>query len=165
MWCRMVTSCISGLRIEMSGLLHYEDFPVGREFVLGPYRVTKEEVFAFAREFDPQEFHLDEEAAKASVLGGLCASGWHSCAMLMRMICDSYLHNAASLGSPGLSEVKWMKPVYVGETLTGKMTVLAARRSAKRPEMGILECRWELFNERNEKKIEETGIHMMGVKG
>src|SRR5204862_3830380 len=129
-------------------LLHYEDFTVGREFALSPYHVTKEEVFAFAREFDPQEFHLDEAAAKASVLGGLCASGWHSCAMLMRMMCDSYLNNSASLGSPGISDVKWMKPVYVGETLNGKMTVLSARVSAKRPDMGIVECRFDLFNDK-----------------
>ena len=146
-------------------MLYFDDFTVGREFPLGPYSVTKEEVFAFAREFDPQEFHLDEAAAKASVLGGLCASGWHSCAMLMRVICDSYLNMTASLGSPGISEVKWMKPVYVGETLTGKMTVLAARRSAKRPELGIVECRFDLFNGKGEKKIEETGIHLIGVRG
>ena len=145
-------------------LLHDQDFTVGREFALGPYPVTKDEVIGFAREFDPQPFHLDEAAAKASIFGGLCASGWHSCAMLMRMMCDAYLNNTASLGSSGLSEVKWLKPVFVGETLAGKMTVLSARISAKRPGMGIVECRWDLRNDKGEKKVEETGIHFIGVR-
>ncbi|MBI2718818.1 MAG: MaoC family dehydratase [Rhizobiales bacterium] len=148
----------------MADRLYFEDFTVGRAFDLGPYAVSKDEVISFAREFDPQLFHLDEAAAKASILGGLCASGWHNCAMLMRMMCDAYLNNAASLGSSGLSEVKWLRPVYVGETLVGRMTVLSARVSARRPEMGIVECRWDLFNERGEKKVEETGVHFIGVK-
>lgn len=148
----------------MGELLHYDDFKVGQVFPLGPYRVTREEVLAFAREFDPQDFHLDEEVAKASLLGGLAASGWHSCAMLMRMICDGYLNRSAGMGSPGLSAIKWLKPVFVGETLTGSMTVLSRRVSKSRPEMGILECRWELFNDRGEKKVEETGINFMRVR-
>lgn len=145
-------------------MLHYEDFETGQIFPLGPYPVSREEVIAFAREFDPQGFHLDEEAAKASLLGGLAASGWHSCAMLMRMICDGYLNRSAGMGSPGLSEVKWLKPVFVGETLTGTMTVLSRRVSKSRPEMGILECRWELFNGKGEKKVEETGINFMRLR-
>jgi acyl dehydratase len=148
----------------MADLLHYEDFHVDQSFPLGPYLVTREEVLDFALEFDPQDFHLDEEAAKASVLGGLAASGWHSCAMLMRMLCDGYLNRSAGMGSPGLSEVKWLKPVLVGETLTGTMTVLSARISKSRPEMGILDCRWELFNDRGEKKLEQTGINFMRVR-
>ncbi|MFT3987410.1 MaoC family dehydratase [Aestuariivirga sp.] len=148
----------------MSGLLHFEDFPVGRIFELGPYPVTREEVIAFAREFDPQPFHLDEDAANSSVLGGLSASGWHNCAMLMRMMCDGFLNRSAGMGSNGLSEVKWLKPVYVGETLRGAMTVLGARISSKRPEMGILECRWDLRNEAGELKVEETGVLFMRVR-
>jgi acyl dehydratase len=148
----------------MSGLLHYEDFHVGQVFPLGPYAVTREEILDYAREFDPQDFHLDEDAANASVLGGLAASGWHSCAMVMRMICDGYLNRSAGMGSPGLSEVKWLKPVLSGETLTGTMTVLSARISRSRPEMGILDCRWELFNDKGEKKLEQTGINFMRVR-
>jgi acyl dehydratase len=148
----------------MAELLHFEDFQVGQVFPLGPYPVTREEVLDYAREFDPQPFHLEDEAAEASVLGGLAASGWHNCAMLMRMICDGYLNRSAGMGSPGLSEVKWMKPVYAGETLTGTMTVLAARISKSRPEMGILECRWELSNDKGEKKVEQTGINFMRVR-
>ena len=148
----------------MGELLYYEDFGEGQEIALGPYAVTAEEIVAYAREFDPQPFHLDAEAAEASLLGGLAASGWHSCAMLMRMMADAYLGHAAGLGSSGLDEVKWLKPVYAGETLTGKMTVLARRVSATRPELGILKCRWELFNEKGEKKLEQTGVNFIRVR-
>ena len=148
----------------MGELLHYEDFSVGQVIDLGTYPVTKEEIIAFAREFDPQAFHLDEAAAKASILGGLCASGWHNCAMLMRMMWDSYLNRSAGMGSNGLSEAKWLKPVYAGETLAGNMTVLAKRVSVKRPEMGILECRWEVSNTEGERKVEVTGVNFMRVR-
>ena len=145
-------------------MLHYEDFSEGQEIALGPYAVTAEEIVAYAREFDPQPFHVDEAAARASLLGGLAASGWHSCAMLMRMMVDAYLGRTAGLGSSGLDEVKWLKPVYAGETLTGKMTVLSKRVSARRPELGVLKCRWELFNERAEKKLEQTGVNFIRVR-
>ena len=148
----------------MDELLHYEDFSEGQEIALGPYAVSAEEIVAFANEFDPQRFHLDEAAGKASILGGLAASGWHSCAMLMRMMADAYLGHAAGLGSSGLDEVKWLKPVLAGETLAGKMIVLSKRVSAKRLEMGILKCRWELFNERGEKKLEQTGVNFIRVR-
>ena len=130
---------------------------------LGPYEVSREEIIAFARQFDPQEFHLDEEIARKSVLKGLSASGWHGCAMLMRMMCDSYLNRSAGMGSSGIDEVKWLKPIYAGETLKGTMTVVSKRVSTKRPEMGILKCRWEVFNTQGEKKLEQTGINFMRV--
>jgi acyl dehydratase len=157
-------SCISASPPSMDDLLHFEDFAAGQEIALGPYRVTRDEIVAFASEFDPQPFHVDEEAARASVLGGLAASGWHSCAMLMRMMADAYVSRTAGLGSPGMAEVKWLKPVLAGETLTGKTTVLACRRSATRPELGIVECRWELFNDRGEKKVEQTGTAFVRVR-
>jgi acyl dehydratase len=146
-------------------MLHYEDYHEGQVIPLGPYAVTREEVIAFAQEFDPQPFHMDEDAALRSVLGGLCASGWHSCAMLMRMVCDAYLSQSASLGSSGLDEVKWLKPVFVGETLSGTATIVSRRISSRRPDMGILSSRWELFNEKGEKKLEETGVIFMRVRG
>ncbi len=145
-------------------LLHYEDFTLGCEFPLGPHPVTAEDIIAFASEFDPQRFHLDDAEAKSSVLGGLSASGWHTCAMLMRMLCDSYLNRSAGMGSTGIDEVKWLKPVRAGETLSGKMTVIERRVSAKRPDLGILKCRWDLFNELGEKKIEQVGINFMKVR-
>ena len=123
---------------ELSTLLHYEDFAVGDSRDIGRYQVTAEEIKSFAREFDPQPFHLDEEEGKASVLRGLSASGWHTCAMLMRMMVDGYLGQSASLGSPGLDELKWLKPVRPGETLAARYTVLSKRVSAKRGDTGIV---------------------------
>ena len=144
-------------------MLHYEDFHEGQVFDLGSYHVGADEIIAFAREFDPQAFHIDEAAAKSSVLGGLAASGWHNCAILMRMICDGYLNNTAGMGSSGLDETRWIKPVFAGETLTGTMTVLSKRVSSKRPGMGILKCCWELRNDRGEMKVEMTGVNFMRV--
>ena len=102
----------------MPDLLHFEDFPVGRAFACGPYHVTKDEIVEFAREFDPQPHHLDEEAAKASILGGLAASGWHTCAMTMRMFADAIVPIAAARGGIGSPEGRWMKPVRPGDVLT-----------------------------------------------
>lgn len=145
-------------------LRHYEDFEVGQVFDLGRYQITAEEIIAFAREFDPQEFHLSEEAAKSSVLGGLAASGWQTCALLVRMATDAYINASAAMGSNGMDEVKWLKPVYAGETLTGTMTVMSKRVSSKRPEMGILKCHWELFNSEGEKKTDMIGVNFMRVR-
>jgi acyl dehydratase len=148
----------------MADLLHYEDFAVGQVFPLGTYHVTAQEIIDYAREFDPQPFHLDAAAGKASILGGLAASGWHNCAILMRMICNGYLDRAAGMGSNGMSEVKWLKPVLAGETLTGSMTVLDRRVSRSRPEMGILTCKWLLANVAGEVKVEQTGVNFMRVR-
>ena len=148
----------------MSDLLHYEDFTVGESWDLGAYRVTAEEIKGFAREFDPQFFHLDEDRAKSSVLGGLSASGWHTCGMLMRLMVDGYLNRTAAMGSPGLEEVKWLKPVYAGETLTGRMTVLAKRQSKSRPEMGLITMRWDARAADGETKIDMTGINLIKVR-
>lgn len=145
-------------------MLWFEDFPEGEVIRFGSYHVTADEIISFAREFDPQPFHLDEAAAKASVLGGLCASGWHTCAILWRLVVDGYFGNTASMGSTGMDEVKWLKPVYAGETLTCQRTTLAKRVSAKRPEMGIITFRFELFNAAGEKKCEVTGVNLVKVR-
>lgn len=128
----------------------FEDFPVGYQGVLGPKRVTRREIMAFARDFDPQPFHLDEAAAKATLLGGLAASGWHTCAMLMRMICDGFLNDTAGLGAPGVEEVRWMRPVRPGDTLSARYEVTAARASASRPELGICTVHYDLSNQHGE---------------
>jgi acyl dehydratase len=130
-----------------AGLLHFEDFAVGETVAFGAYPVTAEEIVAFAGEFDPQPFHLDEAAAADSLLGGLAASGWHSCAILMRMICDAFLNQAAGLGSPGVDEVKWLKPVRPGDVLSARRTCLEARASASRPEMGLVRFHYEVANQ------------------
>jgi acyl dehydratase len=118
----------------MGELLHYEDFPAGEIVTYGAYEVTAEEITAFAAEYDPQPFHLDEEAGRASVLGGLCASGWHVCAMMNRMNVDAYLVRAAGMGSFGLEEVKWLRPVFVGDTLSIRRSTWSAgyRRAGRR---------------------------------
>jgi acyl dehydratase len=132
----------------------FEDFPIGSTWPLGPYPVTREAVLAFAAEFDPQPFHLDEAAASASLLGGLSASGWHSCAMMMRMMVDGFLAGSTSQGSPGVDYVKWLKPVRPGDTLSGTMTVLAARVSATRPTLGIARLRNLLRNQHGDTVLE-----------
>ncbi|MBM3520528.1 MAG: MaoC family dehydratase [Alphaproteobacteria bacterium] len=145
-------------------MLHYEDFSEGQIFDLGSYYVSAEEIVAFAREFDPQPFHLNEEAGRNSVLGGLAASGWHSCSILMRMMADAYLNRSAGMGSSGLDEVKWLRPVLAGETLSGAMEVLSKRVSSKRPEMGILKCRWQLRNAQGEAKLDQVGVNFIRVR-
>jgi acyl dehydratase len=149
----------------VTDLLHFEDFSEGQSIPLGPYAVTRDGVLAFASEFDPQPFHLDDEAADQSVLGGLCASGWHSCAMMMRMMTDACLSHTAALGSSGIDEVRWLKPVRPGDVLTGEMVLLSKRVSSRRPDMGITTWRWEAANQAGEKKISMTGVVFMQVRG
>lgn len=132
----------------------FEDFPVGATRPLGPYEVTRDEVVAFAEEFDPQPLHLDEEAASASMLGGLSASGWHTCSMMMRMMADSFVLASTSQGSPGVEFVKWKRPVRPGDTLSGTMTVLEARVSQKRPKLGIARLRNDVVNQSGETVLE-----------
>jgi acyl dehydratase len=148
----------------LAELLHYEDFPEGMVIPFGTYHLSKEEVIDYAREWDPQPFHLDEQAAESSVLGGLAASGWQSSAILIRLAIDAFVNNSAAMASSGMDEVKWLKPVYAGETLTGRATVLSRRVSSKRPEMGILKMRFELLGSSGELKTEITGVQFMGVR-
>ena len=118
--------------------LTFEDFPPGHFGSFGPRRVTREEILAFAAEFDPQPMHLDEAAASRSMLGGLSASGWHLCSIMMRMMCDFYIGRTASLGSPGVNELRWLAPLRPGDDLTLDVEVVEARVSRSRPETGIV---------------------------
>jgi acyl dehydratase len=145
--------------------LFFEDFPTGEIVDYGSYEVTAEEIISFAREFDPQPFHIDESAAEASLLGRLSASGWHVCAMVMRMMVDGYFGRTASMGSTGVDEMKWLKPIFAGDRLWCRRTTLESRVSAKRPEMGIVKLRWELYDARGEKKAEMVGINLVRVRG
>lgn len=149
----------------MSDLLYFEDFPVGNVSTFGAYEVTLDEVRAFASEFDPQPFHLDEEAGARSLAGALSASGWHTTAMCMRMMYDGYIGRAASMGSPGVDEVKWLKPVFPGDVLSMRRTTLEARVSSSRPEMGIIKSRWEVLNQNGVIKLEMTGYGLIKVRG
>lgn len=140
--------------------LYWEDFPVGSAFEVGRKTVSREEIVFFATQFDPQDFHLDEEAAASSQFGGLIASGWHICAMTMRMVCDGFLLRAAGMGSPGLEGVRWKIPVRPGDTLHVRVLVIESRPSSSRPEVGITRWRWDVMNQRNEcvTEIESTGM-------
>jgi acyl dehydratase len=118
--------------------LTFEDFPPGHFGTFGPRHVSREEIFAFAAEFDPQPMHLDEAAASRTMLGGLSGSGWHLCSIMMRMVFDGYIGRTASLGSPGIDEVRWLAPLRPGDDLTVDIEVAAARVSRSRPETGIV---------------------------
>ena len=118
--------------------LTFEDFPPGHFGQFGPRRVTREEILAFAAEFDPQPMHLDEEAASRSMLQGLSGSGWHLCSIMMRMIFDGYIGRTASLGSPGITELRWLAPLRPGDDLTIDVEVAEARISRSRPDTGIV---------------------------
>jgi len=118
--------------------LTFEDFPVGPLGSYGPRHVTREEILAFAAEFDPQPMHLDEEAARHTMLQGLSGSGWHLCSLMMRMMFDGFIGRAASLGSPGVNEVRWLAPLRPGDDLTLDVDVIEARISKSRPETGIV---------------------------
>jgi acyl dehydratase len=118
--------------------LSFEDFPPGQFGRFGPRRVTREEILAFAAEFDPQPMHLDEEAAKRSMLKGLSASGWHLCSIMMRMMFDACIGRTASLGSPGVNEMRWLAPLRPDDELMLDIDVTEARVSRSRPETGIV---------------------------
>lgn len=146
-------------------LRHYEDFEVGEKGRHGAYEFTAEEIKAFAREFDPQPFHLDEEAARQSILGGLCASGWHVCAVLNRAIVEGYISGAAGMGSFGLDEVRWQKPVMAGDVMSLEWELVAKRVSKSRPEMGILTFHWRMVDGEGTAKLTARGVNLVKVKG
>ena len=129
---------------------HYEDLAIGEVIGLGHTTVTKEMIVTFAREFDPFPFHLDEKAAKASLLGGLAASGWQTAALSLRILGDSFLTRIASLGGLGFSDLKWKKPVMVDDTIGGTATIAALRRSRSHPERGIVTLALDIRNQRGE---------------
>lgn len=130
--------------------IHLEDLELGRQVAFGQLEVTKDDIIAYARAFDPQPIHLDEAAAKQSIVGGLCASGFHSCALLMRMLADDVLSRSTSLGSPGIDEVKWMRPVRPGDCLSGRLTCTSKRPFASRPSVGIAKLLIEMLNQKGE---------------
>ncbi len=143
---------------------YWEDFTVGRVIRLGSIAVTREATLAFARQFDPQPFHLDDAAAEASLFRRLSASGWHTCAMTMRLMCDGYLNDSAGLGSPGIDELRWLKPVYPGDTISAEMTVLEARVMNSKPHVGLVLSRWRVFNQDGDDVMTMQGWGMFAVR-
>lgn len=129
--------------------IHLEDVEVGQVIEFGRISVSKDDIITFARAYDPQPMHLDEAAAKASIVGGLCASGFHSCAIMMRMLADNLINTkwTTSLGSPGIDECRWLKPLFPDQTLTGRVVCTEKRAMASRPEVGILKVKFEMLNE------------------
>lgn len=139
---------------------YWEDFQVGSVREFGGKTLDKEEILRFAREFDPQPFHIDEAAAANSVYQGIIASGWHTCALGMRMMCDDYLLEAASLGSPGVDNIKWLKPVRAGDTLRIRYTVIESRLLESKPNVGMVRSEWQMFNQNDECVMSMQGAGM-----
>jgi len=141
---------------------YWEDFKTGDVAVYGPRLVTREEIVAFAAEFDPQPMHLDEAAAAATLLGGLAASGWHSCALMMRMMADGFILDSASMGAPGVEEVRWEQPLRPGTQVRLRATVLDTRSSKSRPEMGLTRIRYDLIDDAGATITSLTSTMMLG---
>ncbi|HEY8575001.1 MAG TPA: MaoC family dehydratase [Devosia sp.] len=129
---------------------HFEDLAVGEVFDLGQVTVTKDMITTFAREFDPFPFHLDEAAAKSSLLGGLASSGWQTGALSLRMLGDSFLSKVASAGGLGFSNLKWKNPVMVGDTIGGTVTIAELRRSETHPQWGIMTLDFDVRNQKRQ---------------
>ncbi|GAA0775273.1 MaoC family dehydratase [Roseibium denhamense] len=131
----------------MASDLHFEDFVPGQTYDLGSVCVSKDEIVAFAAEYDPQPFHLDEEAGRASMLGGLAASGWHTCAMVMRLLADGLLNRSSSKGAPGVDTIEWKRPVFPGDTLSATATIQKVRSLVTKPDLGLVFVRIAVTNQ------------------
>ncbi|HYS01841.1 MAG TPA: MaoC family dehydratase [Candidatus Eisenbacteria bacterium] len=142
---------------------YWEDFIVGEALALGATQpVTEEAIIAFARQYDPQYFHVDPARAKESIFGGLVASGWHTASMVMRLWVDAIVSKTVSMGSPGVEDLRWPAPVRPGDTLTSRAVVLETRPSKSRPEMGLVRWRAETSNQREELVFTMTGTSFIG---
>jgi acyl dehydratase len=142
--------------------LTFEDFKPGTAMTYGRYAVTLDEIRAYASEYDPQPMHLDAVAAQRSLLGGLAASGWHSCCMMMRMLTDSFLINTSCMGAPGVDEVRWLKPVYPGDVLTVRHTVLSSKVSQSKPDRGFVSFHFEMLNQNGDVVLDQRNAIMFG---
>ena len=140
---------------------YWEDIKESEVFELGSRTLDKERMVAFAREFDPQPFHTDEKAAEASIWGGLIASGWLTGSVLMRIFYDGYLKDTAGLGSPGIDELRWLKPVRPGDTLTVRLTVLETVASRSKPDRGIVRSLMEVVNQHGEIVMTTKGVNFV----
>ena len=144
---------------------YFEDLEVGTKSSFGHYEVTREEVIEFASKYDPQPFHLDDEAAAQTYFGRLSASGWHTCAMTMRMMVEEFSKGeAASLGSPGIDELRWIKPVYPGDTLRVESELIEKRQSKSKPHMGFTKTRQTTFNQHDEPVMTMSGNGIIKVR-
>jgi acyl dehydratase len=142
----------------------FEDFIAGTTEVLGPITVSKDDILAFARDYDPQPFHVDEIAAKDSFVGTLIGSGWHTACINMRLIATGKILDSTSMGSPGIDELKWLKPVRPGDTLRSRMNVVDSRPSKSRPSIGLVRFLFELVNQNDEVVMTQGNSIMFGRK-
>ena len=142
---------------------YFEDFKVGETLEIGRHEIGEAEILDFARQYDPQPFHNDVEKARSTIYGGLIASGWQTCAIAMRVMCDAYLSQAASMGSPGMEEIRWLKPVRPGDTLIFRRTIEEARPTSK-PDRGLVLTRWDVYNQRDEHVMMMRGYGLFGVR-
>lgn len=138
----------------------FEDYRTGEVVEIGSHLITREEIVDFASRYDPQPFHLDDEAARASIYGGLIASGWMTCGVLMRMLVDDFMSPLSSMGSPGVDELRWLKPVRPGDRLRARVTVVETRRSASRPDRGLIRFHQEALNQNDEVVLSMRGMGM-----
>jgi acyl dehydratase len=145
-----------------SPLLTFEDFKPGHFGSFGPRRVTRAEILEFAREFDPQSMHLDEEAAKTTLLGGLAASGWHMAAIQMRMTADGFLNGSMARGAPGIEELRWVAPLRPDTAVTVEADVLETRVSKSRPDLGLVHFKFEMRDEDGKTLMTQTLWIMFG---
>jgi acyl dehydratase len=145
----------------MPPLRYWEDIEIGHPYALGSVTLNEAEIVAFAREFDPQPFHIDRAAAEASMFGGIIASGWHTCSAMMRLLADNFLHPESSLGSPGIDEVRWPKPVRAGDTISASLTATSKRASASKPFMGLVFYDWTGVNQRGETVAMMKGTNLI----
>jgi hypothetical protein len=144
--------------------LTFEDFKPGTAMTYGRYAVTLDEIRAYASEYDPQPMHLDAEAAQRSLLGGLAASGWHSCCMMMRMLTDGFLTNTSCMGAPGVDEVRWLKPVFPGDVLSMRHTVISVRASQSKPDRGFVSFHFEMLNQHGDVVLDQRNAIMFALK-
>ncbi|HEY6981693.1 MaoC family dehydratase [Reyranella sp.] len=140
---------------------YWDDYEVGRKYPLGSTSFTEQEIVDFARHYDPQYFHVDTGAARDSVFGGLIASGWQICAKLMRLLVDNYLDKRTALGSPGVDEIRWLKPVRPGDTLTAWIECAAKVPSRSKPELGVIHESWRAVNQKGELVMTAKGINLI----
>lgn len=141
----------------------FEDFNVGETVEIGRHAMTEAAILEFGRQYDPQPFHTDPERARASIYGGLIASGWQTCSIVMRVMCDAYLSEAASMGSPGMEEIRWLKPVRPGDVLVVMRTIEEARPTSK-ADRGLVLSRWDVYNQRDEHVMMMRGYGLFGRK-
>ncbi len=147
-----------------SDLQFYEDIVVGVPERFGAYEVTREEVIDFASRYDPQDFHLDDEAAARGPFGTLAASGWNTAAISMRLLCDNLISRQTSLGGAGVQEIRWTRPVLPGDVLSLEVTVTEKRRSRSRPDVGLMKLFQRMFNQRGEEVMRLTSTGMIKVR-